>query len=185
MTNLPVSSLQWCHNERSGVWNHRRLDCLLNCLPGRRSKKTSKLHVTGLCEGNPLVTSEFPAQMASNVENASIWWRHHVVETWLHDRVPGGRLNIKMLSYQYKVPMSKVRWSHECLIFNMVICIPGKDSLYIETWPRLVASAMSDGWHVSLYTSHSVIWYSPVYLLANHITMSYCLPIVQPKSYTQ
>ena len=29
------------------------------------------------CKGNSLVTSEFPAQRASNVENVSIWWRHH------------------------------------------------------------------------------------------------------------
>ena len=42
-----------------------------------RWKKTSKLRVTGLCEGNSPVTGEFPAQMASNAENASIWWRHH------------------------------------------------------------------------------------------------------------
>ena len=42
-----------------------------------RSKKTSKLCVTGLCEGNSPVTSEFPAQRASNAENVSIWWRHH------------------------------------------------------------------------------------------------------------
>ena len=33
--------------------------------------------VTGLCAGNSPVTGEFPAQMASNVENGSIWWRHH------------------------------------------------------------------------------------------------------------
>ena len=32
----------------------------------RRSKKTSKLRVTGLCEGNPLVTGEFPAPRASD-----------------------------------------------------------------------------------------------------------------------
>ena len=38
------------------------------------SKKTSKLHVTGLCAGNSPVTGEFPAQMGSNVENVSIWW---------------------------------------------------------------------------------------------------------------
>ena len=31
----------------------------------RRSKKTSKLRVTGLCAGNSPVTSEFPAQRAS------------------------------------------------------------------------------------------------------------------------
>ena len=48
-----------------------------NRLFRRRSKKTSKLRVTGLCVGNSPGTGEFPAQMASNVENVSIWWRHH------------------------------------------------------------------------------------------------------------
>ena len=71
-------SLQWRHNERNGVSNHRRYDCLLNRLFRRRSKKTSKLRVTGLCEGNPPVTRGFPSQRASNVENVSIWWRQHV-----------------------------------------------------------------------------------------------------------
>ena len=37
----------------------------------RRSKKTSKLHVTGLCEGNSPVTDEFPTQRASDAENVS------------------------------------------------------------------------------------------------------------------
>ena len=41
-------------------------------------KKTSKLRVTGLCAGNSPETGEFPAQMASNAENVSIWWRHPV-----------------------------------------------------------------------------------------------------------
>ena len=40
-------------------------------------KKTSKLRVTGLCEGDSPGTGEFPAQRASNAENVSIWWRHH------------------------------------------------------------------------------------------------------------
>ena len=47
-----------------------------------RSKKTSKLHVTGLCEGNSPVTGEFPAQRASNAENASIWWCHHGISQY-------------------------------------------------------------------------------------------------------
>ena len=47
-------------------------------------------------------------------------------------QVPGGLLNIKMGSYQWRDPMS-----HDRLIFNMGIPIPGKDSLYIETGPRL------------------------------------------------
>ena len=42
-----------------------------------RSKKTSKLRVTGLCEGNSPVTGEFRTQRASNTESVSIWWCHH------------------------------------------------------------------------------------------------------------
>ena len=37
-----------------------------------------KLRVTGLYAGNSPVTGEFPAQMASNAENVSIWWSHHI-----------------------------------------------------------------------------------------------------------
>ena len=70
-------SLQWSHNERDGVSNHQPHDCLLNHLFRRRSKKTPKPRVTGLCVGNSPVTGEFPAQRASNTENVSIWWRHH------------------------------------------------------------------------------------------------------------
>ena len=43
----------------------------------RRSKKPSKLSVTGLCGGNSPVT--FPAQSDSNAENVSIWRPHHVL----------------------------------------------------------------------------------------------------------
>ena len=61
-------TLQWCPNERDGVSNHQPHDSLLNCLSRRRSKKISKLRVTGLCEGNSPVTGEFPAQRVSNAE---------------------------------------------------------------------------------------------------------------------
>ena len=42
------SILQWRHNKGNGVSNHRCLDCLLNRLFRRRSKKTSKLRVASL-----------------------------------------------------------------------------------------------------------------------------------------
>ena len=74
---LLLSTLLWCHNGWDGVSNHQHHDCLLNRSFRRRSKKTSKLRVTGLCAGNSPVTGEFPAQMASNAENVSIWWRYH------------------------------------------------------------------------------------------------------------
>ena len=47
--------------------------------PELRSKKTSKLRATGLCAGNSPSTGECPAQMASNAENVSIWWRYHEI----------------------------------------------------------------------------------------------------------
>ena len=74
----PLQSLRWRHNEWDGVSNHQPHDCLLNCLSGCRAKKTSKPRVTGLCAGNSPENGEFPAQMSSNAETVSIWWRHHV-----------------------------------------------------------------------------------------------------------
>ena len=91
--SLPfVLSLRWRHNGRDSVSNHQPHDCLLNRLFRRRSKKTSKLRVTGLCVGNSPGTGEFPAQMASKAENVSIWWRHH------------GNLNIGMLWRPHSLP---------------------------------------------------------------------------------
>ena len=68
LTRKLRTKLLWRHNEPDGVSNHQPHDCLFNHLFGHRSKKTSKLCVTGLS----------PSQMASNAENVSIWWRHHV-----------------------------------------------------------------------------------------------------------
>ena len=78
LTQGDAISLQWRHNGRDSVSNHQRHDCLLNRLFRRRSQKTSKLRVTGLCAGNSPVPGEYPAQRASNAENVSIWWRHRV-----------------------------------------------------------------------------------------------------------
>ena len=72
-------TLEWRHNGLDGVSNHQPHHCLRNRLFRSRSKKTSELRVPGLCEGNSPVTGEFPAHMASNAENVSIWWRHHAM----------------------------------------------------------------------------------------------------------
>ena len=74
-------TLRWRHNERDSISNHQPYDCLLNRLFRRRWKKTLKLRVTGLCAGNLPGTGKFPAQMASNAEKVSIWWRHHEKKT--------------------------------------------------------------------------------------------------------
>ena len=46
------NTLHWRHNDHEGVLNHQPHGCLLNRLFRRKSKKTSKLRVTGLCVGN-------------------------------------------------------------------------------------------------------------------------------------
>ena len=63
-----IKTLQWRRNES----NHQPHDCLLKRLFRRRSKKTSKLRVTGHCEGNSPVIGEFPSQKASNAAKVSI-----------------------------------------------------------------------------------------------------------------
>ena len=52
INGCPCNPLQWRHKERDGLSNHRNLDCLPKRLFRRWLKKTSKLRVTGLCEGN-------------------------------------------------------------------------------------------------------------------------------------
>ena len=95
-------SLHWCHNERDDVSNQQPHDCLLDRLFGRRSKKTAKLRVTGLCTGNSPVTGEFPAQMASSAENVSIWWRHHVEPCYLFTNIQGRFTGTGTILWLYK-----------------------------------------------------------------------------------
>ena len=52
-------TLRWRHNYHADISNHQPHGCLLNRVFRRRSKKTSKLRVTGLCAGKspgPLVS---------------------------------------------------------------------------------------------------------------------------------
>ena len=112
----PISSLQWRHND--GVSNHQPHDCLLKRLFRRRSKKTSKLRVTGLCEGNSPVTGEFPARRASNAENVSIWWSHHD-----SDKIPWKWLShcrtYVQRSYTKELEFAAQRWQYrQCLIIS-------------------------------------------------------------------
>ena len=96
-TRRSAVTLQWRHNGRGSVSNHQPHDCFLNRLFRRRSKKTPKLRVTGLCVGNSPEAGELPAQMASNAENVSIWWRHHDLNRWR----PRSRTRINIRSDAY------------------------------------------------------------------------------------
>ena len=106
---------QWRHNEPDGISNHRRLDYLFNHLFRRRTKKTSKLRVTGLFEGNPRVAGGFPPQRASNAKKfpidgiimpvtllifstslqiASSWYRPSVGISWHASRIKPATISL-------------------------------------------------------------------------------------------
>ena len=96
----PSGPLLWRHNWCDGASNHQTHDCLLNRLFKRRSKKTSKLCATGLCEGNSPVIGEFPAQMASNAENSPfdyVTMRQTATWTDEYQKFPGPYLRHRAL----------------------------------------------------------------------------------------
>ena len=57
---IKISPLLWRYNGHDSVYNHQPHECLLNSSFRCRSKRTSKLRVTGLCVGNSPETGEFP-----------------------------------------------------------------------------------------------------------------------------
>ena len=108
----------------------------------RMSKKTSKLRVTDLCVGNSPGTGEFPAQMASDAENVSIWWRHH--EQWYLTSIcvpvikiiapHKGLIFIKMAferRYIYRYVVKTVH--HQSLLYQQ-----GYDNIPSKSWDEII-----------------------------------------------
>ena len=86
-------SLQRRHNGRNGISNHWCVHCLLSCLFRRRSKKISKLRVTGLCEGNSQVTGKNSSHKGPETQKMfpkiddvimSAWWQHWQIASHPH-----------------------------------------------------------------------------------------------------
>ena len=118
-------SLQWRYNGHDSISNHQPHDCLLNHLFRRRSKKTSRLYVTGLCAGNSPGTGEFPAQMANNAENVSVWWHHHVA-IWSIENTFQWNLNKKYKNLKINLKISSAIEQPFCfdLIVFEIYCKP-------------------------------------------------------------
>ena len=80
-----LSTLQWRNNGYSGILNHQPHDWLFNCSFRRRSKKTSKPRVTGLCAGNsqhkwPGTQKMFPFDDII----MSFWFGNHTWPKFVH-----------------------------------------------------------------------------------------------------
>ena len=123
--------LHWRHNGRDGVSNHQPYDCLVNRLFGHRSKKTSKLRVTGLCEGNSLGTGKIPAQMASNAKNICIWWRHHKSPSYQY-KVSNYRYEIIVRPSLHHKQTKNTVW--ECMLSNVCSIFNSRNLSDITIW---------------------------------------------------
>ena len=112
---LRRSPLLWRHDGHDGVSNYQPHGCLLNRLFGRRSNKTSKLRFTGLCVGNSPGIGEFLAQMTSNTENVSIWWRHHATRFSVYAiscGIPYGMLQVRFTLFHQSVQQNVTSVTH-------------------------------------------------------------------------
>ena len=69
-----VKTLQSRHNERDGASNHQPHDCLQNYLFRHRSKKTSKVCVTGLCS-IPCTKGQLHGKVFHLMTSSWIQWR--------------------------------------------------------------------------------------------------------------
>ena len=68
-------------NEHQGILKNWQLDCLFNSFSSWQQRKRQRSALVALCKGNPLVTSGFPWERASNVESISMWWWLHYVSS--------------------------------------------------------------------------------------------------------
>ena len=118
--------LQWCHNGHDRVSNHQPHDCLLNRLFRRRSKKTSKLRVTGLCVGPvnspqkwPVTRKMFPFDdVIMHINNVGSWKSINIgwqMAVFIYSHCSANRGHIKAISYLSKTGFDDGRYYNDCL----------------------------------------------------------------------
>ena len=91
------NALQWRHNERDGVSNHRAHHSLLTVYSGADQRKHQSSASLAFVRGI------HRSPMASNEENVSIWWRHHELNI-ICEIVSGDVQNVLLIySVQWRV----------------------------------------------------------------------------------
>ena len=111
----------------------------------RRSKKTSKLRITGLCALNSMVTGEFLPQRASKEENVSIWWRHHGIVGLGSQQ--HGYIHCCCLYCNIALKRYSLAWSSECKALFYHI---STDLLYCSAITISVSYRKRVRWHILL-----------------------------------
>ena len=138
-------TLRWRHNERDSVSNHQPHDCLLNGLFRRRSKKTSKLRVTGLCAGNSPGPVNYPHK---GPVTRKMFPFDDVIMIW-YVFILGG-----LCRYVYSrfVPSGvTISYSELTCVFEFFWCSPGFSDNTSSNWKSECRIVTSSHW--------SLVWY--------------------------
>ena len=146
-----IISSQWRHNGLDGVSNHQPYDCLLNRLFRRRLQKTSKLRVTGLCEGNspykgPITRKMFPFDdvimlrrfwnRRRRLQRDVRFWRRPLQNTCVFNMV---RQFVRSVTPYYFCCYFK-------FVFSSLHHIRVRCSCFVKMWSEMPRHAHNDSW---------------------------------------
>ena len=155
-----MPTLQWRRNGRDSVSNHQPHDCLFNCLFRRRSKKISKLRVTGHCARNspvnsphkwPVTRKMFPFDdviMHIVCIGCLLWVLNDHIIKWSHciDATPFSRHQLDGLATQrinntnnwrLTWSLSELKWSGGWSTGTVGWLSPSEQGQYLEGWPAM------------------------------------------------
>ena len=138
----------WRHNERDSVSNHRRVDCLLNRLSRRRSKKISKLRVTAW----PLWGEFTGDRWITGTKGQDISNQHDITRWSVWNKLPQGmsqRCGSATLSPLHRSPMDSRHKRPVVRGFG--------DSVVADIHHKLLSKQPSYRWFEISYLSYDVV----------------------------
>ena len=155
-------TLQWRHNGRDGASNHQLHYCLLNRLFRRRSKKTSKLRVTGLCVNSPhkwpVARKQFPFH-----DVIMIITKHRPLVLWSYFILPHYIEIMIMHWYKCIAKFNVKRSFKKCINWHLYTsaavslthCVT-QNSQRKSTWPTVLVTYEFTYWWCRFYSK--TVW---------------------------
>ena len=134
--------LQWRHNERDGGSNQQSQHCLLNRLFRRRSKKTSKLSVTGLCGE---FTGDRWIPRTNGLQRGKCF---HLMTSSLRASTNVCLSTLQKCHQYHNIFVSRYRYNHDCLQFPLSIVIMAMHCVINVVSPLNNFADSSSGWNL-------------------------------------
>ena len=144
-----MSALQWRHNEASQITS---LTILYSTLYSGADERNIKAPRPGLCAGNSAEAGELSAQKASNTVNLSIWWRHHVTDTYMRHSASMIPVKLKYRYYMFfkDIALDYIHYKMSAIYFSI------RCNVYVLTyfWTYIVPLALCVWWRNAVVVSY-------------------------------